>query len=92
MLEAARGKLAEFAHTPRWYRHLRRRNDGSRQDFGVTVTWATYGPPPSSLATETERLGLHVHQQTLTGLGTQDPYSEHFDGWVQDDLVLKPSG
>ena len=92
VLEAAQGKLAEFAHTPRWYRHLRRRNDGSRQDFGVTVTWATYGPPPSSLATETESLGLHVHQQTVTGLGTQDPYSEHFDGWVQDDLGFETFG
>ena len=92
VLEAAQGRLADFVHTPRWYRHLRRRDDGSVQDFGVTVTWATYGPPPSSLATETESLGLHVHQQTLTGLGTQDPYSEHFDGWVQDDMGFETFG
>ena len=92
VLEAARGKLADFAHTPRWYRHLRRREGGSPQDFGVTVTWASYGPPPSSLATETKRQGLHVHQQTLTGLGTTEPYSEHFDGWVQDDLGFETFG
>ena len=92
VLEAAQGKLADFAHSPRWYRHLRRRDDGSPQDVGVTVTWAFYGPPPSSLATEAECQGLHVHQQTLTGLGTQDPYSEHFDGWVQDDLGFETFG
>ena len=92
VLEAARGKLRDFAHAPRWYRHLRRPENGSPQDIGVTVTWATCGPPPSSLATETQREGLHVHQQTLTGLGTRDPYSEHFDGWIQDDLGLETFG
>jgi len=92
VLDAAQGKLAEFAHTPRWYRHLRRRDDGSGQDLGVTVTWATYGPPPSSLAAETKRLGLHVHKQTLTGLETPEPYSEHFDGWIQDDLGFETFG
>ena len=92
VLKAAQGNLADFAHTPQWYRHVRRGDDGSVKDFGVTVTWASYGPPPSSLVTETEREGLHVHQQTLTGLGTQDPYSEHFDGWVQDDLGFETFG
>ncbi len=92
VLNAAREKLADFAHSPRWYRHLRRLENGSQQDLGVTVTWAFYGPPPTSLETETERQGLHVHQQTLTGLGTSDPYSEHFDGWVQDDLGLETFG
>ncbi|MAW41152.1 MAG: hypothetical protein CMJ30_01895 [Phycisphaerae bacterium] len=92
VLNAARGKLADFAHRPRWYRHFRRGESGSQQDLGVTVTWAFYGPPPSSLETETERKGLHVHQQTLTGLGTREAYSEHFDGWVQDDLGLETFG
>lgn len=92
VLEAAQGKLANFAHAPRWYRHLRPLQNGSPQDIGVTVTWASYGPPPSSLVAETQRQGLHVHQQTLTGLGTRDPYSEHFDGWVQDDLSLETFG
>ena len=92
VLKAAHGNLADFAHAPRWYRHLRPLGGNAPRDFGVTVTWASYGPPPSSLATETNRQGLYVHLQTLTGLGTKDPYSEHFDGWVQDDLGFETFG
>ena len=92
VLEKAKGALPTFAHAPRWYRHRRMSKGGSMQELGVTVTWATHGPPPTSLEPQTSSTGLHVHQQTLTSIGTRDQYSEHFDGWVQDDLGLETFG